>query len=81
MTGAAVRRVLHEVIGEILPTVDVDRIDGGRHLRDLGADSIERVEIIMAVCARLRVTEPLASFGDIRDIDHLVAFLSEVSTR
>ncbi|CCH31894.1 phosphopantetheine-binding protein [Actinosynnema sp. NPDC047251] len=78
---AGVRQVLHEVIAEILPALDPARIGGDRHLRDLGADSVERVEIIMGVCARLRVTEPLASFGDIRDLDHLVAFLCEVGGR
>ncbi|XVV00819.1 acyl carrier protein [Actinosynnema sp. CA-248983] len=80
MTDArSVRDVVYEVITEILPSVDADRIGGHHHLRDLGADSIERVEIIMGVRTRLGVVEPLASFGEIRDIDHLVAFLCEVA--
>ncbi|MBB5953771.1 polyketide biosynthesis acyl carrier protein [Saccharothrix tamanrassetensis] len=77
----AVRDVVHEVITEILPTVPADRISGRQHLRDLGADSVDRVEIILGVRERLGLAEPLASFSDLRDIDHLVAFLTELGAR
>ncbi|OLR94821.1 phosphopantetheine-binding protein [Actinokineospora bangkokensis] len=73
-----VRRVVHEVIGEVLPDVAVDGISGSQHLRDLGADSVERVEIIMAVRARLGVREPLGSFAALPDLDRLVEFLCAV---
>ncbi|MBU8861472.1 MULTISPECIES: acyl carrier protein [unclassified Micromonospora] len=79
VSDEAVRRVVHEVIAEILPAVPGDRISGGAHLRDLGADSIDRVEIILALRERLGVDEPLASFSDLPDIDHLVAYLCEVT--
>ncbi|AXH93310.1 acyl carrier protein [Micromonospora aurantiaca] len=75
----AVRRVVHEVITEILPAVPGDRIPGDAHLRDLGADSIDRVEIILTLRERLGVDEPLGSFSDLPDIDHLVAYLCEVT--
>ncbi|SCE83218.1 polyketide biosynthesis acyl carrier protein [Micromonospora marina] len=79
VSDEAVRRVVHEVITEILPAVPGDRIPGGAHLRDLGADSIDRVEIIMALRERLGVDAPLAGFSDLPDIDHLVAYLCEVT--
>lgn len=72
-----VRKVVHEVITEILPSVVAEQISGRQHLRDLGADSVDRVEIILGIRERLGVTEPLARFGDLPDIDHLVAFLCE----
>ncbi|MER7165759.1 phosphopantetheine-binding protein [Micromonospora sp. NPDC000207] len=74
-----VRQVVHEVITEILPSVRAEDIDGRQHLKDLGADSVDRVEIILGVRERLGVTEPLASFSDLPDLDHLVAFLTEVT--
>lgn len=78
MTGPDdVRRVVHEVITEVLPAVPADRIRGHEDLRALGADSIDRVEIIMTLRGRLGVTTPLAQFADLPDVDHLVRFLHE----
>jgi polyketide biosynthesis acyl carrier protein len=75
-----VARVVRGTIAEILPTVPAERIVGHEHLRELGADSVDRVEIILALRERLGVDEPMSSFGALPDIDALVDFLTERRT-
>ncbi|CQR60405.1 Hypothetical Protein sle_09420 [Streptomyces leeuwenhoekii] len=71
-----VEEALRRAIGAILPTVPPELVTGDKHLRDLGADSVDRIEIILDVTARLGVDEPMSSFSDIPDIDALVDRLS-----
>ncbi|MFE1950789.1 MULTISPECIES: acyl carrier protein [Streptomyces] len=68
--------LVKEVVTEILPGVDRDLIGGSRHLKDLGADSVDRVEIIAALLDRTGVDAPMSAFSDLPDIDSLVDFLS-----
>lgn len=75
--NADVLDALRDVLAQILPGLDPHDVAGDRHLRDLGADSVDRVEIILGLMERLRVDEPLSSFSELRDVDALVAFLSE----
>lgn len=76
---ARVERILREVITSILPGLPPESIAGHRHLRDLGADSVDRVEIIIAVTVRLGVDVPLSTFSGTPDIDRLIDQLVEVS--
>ncbi|MEU1852703.1 phosphopantetheine-binding protein [Streptomyces sp. NPDC019990] len=73
---ATVRAVLLEVIAEILPDVPAQEVLDERSLADLGADSVDRVEIITTLTHRLRSRERVSRFADIRDIGGLVAHLS-----
>ncbi len=73
----AIDRAVREVITAILPAVSPDAIVGNKHLRDLGADSVDRVEIILMLLDRLHLDEPMSSFSGLPDIDGLVAFLHE----
>lgn len=72
---ADVLAAVFESIHEILPTVETASLRPDVHLRDLGADSIDRVEIIAMALGRLGIGEPLASFTDLRDIDGMVDLL------
>lgn len=73
----AVERVVREVIAVILPAVAAEAITGDKHLRDLGADSVDRVEIILMLLDRLQLDEPMTSFSQVPDIDGLVTVLHE----
>jgi polyketide biosynthesis acyl carrier protein len=75
MTRDKVEQAVHEVIGQILP--GVTEISGDKHLRELGADSVDRVEIILGVLDRLGVDEPMSSFSDLPNVGALVDFLWE----
>ncbi len=73
---AAAEEALRQVIRSILPALAPEEITGDKHLRDLGADSVDRVEIILGVTARLGIDEPMSNFSAIPDIDGLVDHLS-----
>ena len=80
MTGrAAVTAVVRDAIESILPGVDFAALTGAEHLKDLGADSVDRVEIILTVLDRLGLRTPMSRFGDIPSVSALVDFLCEVS--
>jgi polyketide biosynthesis acyl carrier protein len=72
-----IARVVREVIAVILPSVAVDEIAGDKHLRDLGADSVDRVEIILMILDRLHLDEPMTVFSSVPNIDGLVTVLHE----
>ena len=73
----AIDQVVREVITAILPAVPPEAIVGNKHLRDLGADSVDRVEIILMLLNRLHLDEPMSSFSSLPDIDALATFLHE----
>ncbi|MEO8033559.1 MAG: phosphopantetheine-binding protein [Acidobacteriota bacterium] len=77
LSREGVELVVREVITSILPSVPADAITGNKHLRDLGADSVDRVEIILMLLERLHLDEPMSSFGLLPNIDTLTTFLYE----
>ena len=73
---ADVRRAVLDAVAEILPDVPGTDVTDGRSLADLGADSVDRVEILSLITHRLRRSDPVSVFADIPDIGALVDFLS-----
>jgi polyketide biosynthesis acyl carrier protein len=67
--------LVQETVAQILPGVPRAQITGDKHLRELGADSVDRVEIILSLIDRLRLDEPMSNFSDLPDLDALVDFL------
>jgi polyketide biosynthesis acyl carrier protein len=66
-----------DVIASILPSVGRDQISGEQHTRDLGADSVDRVEIIVTLLQTLKLELPLANFSRLNDIDALIDCLHD----
>lgn len=77
MTHPEIAQVVRDAIMSILPNLDRAEIRGERHLKDLGADSIDRIEIILTIKRRLAITHGLERFGRLENIDALIRFLSE----
>jgi len=75
------RAEVHAVILDILPGLSAADIDDSAHLKDLGADSVDRVEIIMGVLDRLHLQEPLSTFSEVPNIGALIQLLSELKAR
>jgi polyketide biosynthesis acyl carrier protein len=73
----AVDLAVRETIAVVLPSLPAGAIEGNKHLRDLGADSVDRVEIILMLLDRLHIDEPMSSLSQLSDIDALVTFLHE----
>jgi len=72
----AVRDVVHRAIAEILPDIPPEQIDESKHLADLGADSVDRVEIILRLTSALGVAEPLSAFGQLPNVGALIDHLT-----
>ncbi|BAL90259.1 putative acyl carrier protein [Actinoplanes missouriensis 431] len=77
MNRAGVAEVVVRTITEILPDVPAGAVREDRSLRDLGADSVERVEIITLLTHRLGRTDPLSGFAAIPDLGALIDHLSQ----
>jgi polyketide biosynthesis acyl carrier protein len=70
-----VARIVRETISSILPNLPVEAVSGNRSLKDHGADSVDRVEIILSIMNRLGIDEPMSNFSNIPNIDGLVDYL------
>jgi polyketide biosynthesis acyl carrier protein len=68
-------RILRETISSILPNLPVEAIASNKSLKDHGADSVDRVEIILSIMNRLGIAEPMSSFSSISTIDEMVDYL------
>lgn len=78
---STVRRILLEIITEILPHISPDDVTGDMNLSDLGADSIDRVEILAALHERTGDNRPLSSLAAITNVNELIAYLGKADTR
>jgi polyketide biosynthesis acyl carrier protein len=76
-----VAALVRGVVGSILPALPAAEIVEDRHLKELGADSVDRVEIILTVLDRLGVDEPMSSFSSLPNLGALVDFLVEKGSR
>lgn len=70
-----VARTVRETISSILPSLPAENISGNKSLKDHGADSVDRVEIILSIMKRLGIDEPMSNFSNIPNIDELVDYL------
>jgi polyketide biosynthesis acyl carrier protein len=59
----------------IIPGLTAAGIDGSRHLKDLGADSVDRVEIIMSLIDALGLDADMSRFNAVPSVDALVDLL------
>ena len=77
MSSTEIARAVHDAIVATLPHIDPAQIRDEHNLKDLGADSVERIEIILALKRQLGIDQPLAHFSSIKNIAALVNFLRE----
>lgn len=70
-----IARAVVEAVTEILPAVPAAEVTGGRHLKELGADSVDRVEIILTLLDRLGLDVPLSGFADLPNLDAVIDLL------
>lgn len=76
-TRADIARAVVESVTEILPAVPAAQVTGHRHLKELGADSVDRVEIILTLLDRVGVELPLSRFADLPNLDAVIDLLHE----
>jgi polyketide biosynthesis acyl carrier protein len=74
----ATAELVREVVGRIVPGAE---LVPEKHLRDIGADSVDRVEIIVEVLDRLGLDAPMSAFSDLPDIAALIDLLTALGNR
>lgn len=77
MSKDHVFEVVKNVVMEILPDVKPEQISLERSLRDLGANSIDRMEVVTMSMEELGLKIPLMSFAHVSNIEGLVDVLAE----
>ncbi|GAB2890612.1 hypothetical protein GCM10027093_27080 [Paraburkholderia jirisanensis] len=70
------RDQVHQTMLEIMPALGPAGIDESRHLKDLGADSVDRVEIIMTLRERFGLAVEMSRFSDVPDLRTLIALFA-----
>ncbi|KVM68320.1 acyl carrier protein [Burkholderia ubonensis] len=70
------REQVHSVLLDIMPALNAADIDERRHLKELGADSVDRVEIIMSLRERFGLDVAMSRFSDVPDLRTLIVLLA-----
>ncbi|AWV05255.1 acyl carrier protein [Burkholderia sp. JP2-270] len=70
------REEVHNVLLDIMPALNAADIDERRHLKELGADSVDRVEIIMSLRERFGLDVAMSRFSDVPDVRTLIVLLA-----
>lgn len=79
MTREEIFNIVKESIAEILPETDVESLKVEDSLRELGANSIDRADIIIDTMEALGVKIPLVEFGNLANIREIVDLFYEKS--
>lgn len=77
MSKDEVYHIVQEIIMEILPDVEKENIAIEKQLKDIGANSIDRMEIVTMSMRELNIKIPLMSFARVNNIEGLVDVLHE----
>lgn len=77
MSKEHVFEVVKNVIIEVLPDLDSDQVQIEKSLRELGANSIDRMEVVTMSMEELDLKIPLMSFAQVSNIQGLVDVLLE----
>ncbi len=75
MDKSEIFTIMKEIIAEILPEVYPGQITPEDSLRELGANSVDRMDIIIELMERLGVKIPLVEFGQLKNIQGIVDLL------
>lgn len=74
MTKEEIMNQIKLAIMEVLPNVAEDQINGTKSLTELGANSIDRGEIVLNSMMDLGIKVPLVEVGILNNIGELVDF-------
>lgn len=68
---------LMDEIADVLPEISKDDLDGRMDLRDVGANSVDRMDIIIGTMEKMGINIPLVKFGEAHTINDIVNILYE----
>lgn len=72
MTREEVFKKLKEAINYILPEIDLNGITMEDSLKEIGANSVDRAEIIYMTLEDSNVKLPMVSFNDAKNINDII---------
>ena len=76
MTEAEIKQLVHEVLSNIAPEVDVETIDPVRELRDqIDIDSVDFLNFVIGLHKELGIEIPDADVGKLTTIEGCIAYL------
>ncbi len=75
MTRNEVLSVVLGQLAKVLPDVRPGQVDPGRRMADLGASSLDRMDVVVASQGELGIQVPASEFADVADINGLVDVL------
>jgi polyketide biosynthesis acyl carrier protein len=81
MSNPSVFETFTSVFADVVPDVDVSTISPADKLRELGANSIDRAEIITETMQKLGISVPMVTFGAADTVGDIVAILSGQGAR
>lgn len=79
MSRSHVEAVVKKYLAEVLDGLTVDTIDTHESMLDLGASSLDIVEIVSCSMRELRVKVPRSKLSEIDNIDGLIDLLCSVA--
>ncbi len=79
MSNETIFDTIKTSILSVLPDLDESRIVPAASLRDLGANSVDRVDIVIQAMETLNVKFPLHELAAVKNIQGLIDFLREKS--
>jgi acyl carrier protein len=67
---------LRQILGDVAPDLDVAAVPADADLRnDIGIDSMDYLNFIIAISKQLAVTIPEADYGKVRTLAHCAAYI------
>ena len=79
MTQDEVFEIVKKHLCEIVESIDPDTVAPEKSMKDLGASSLDMVEVVSCAMRELRVRVPRGELSDLQDIGGLVALLHEAT--
>lgn len=75
MSKDEIFKLLKDVVVEIIPDINPEQIKIEESLKDLGANSVDRMDIVIRAMEVLNIKVPLVEFGKVNNIQGLVDLL------
>lgn len=81
MTRDEIRDVVLKNLVESVESLRGREIDTSKSMKDLGANSLDIVEIVSCSMRELRIKVPRSELAKLSNVDELVALLHQVATQ
>ncbi|MCP4693335.1 MAG: acyl carrier protein [Desulfobacterales bacterium] len=77
MERESIFNIVIKYLDRALDGIDADKVDGSKSMVDLGANSLDIVEVVSSTMRELRIKVPRSKLKEMKNINALVDFLHE----